>query len=301
MKRMRLKLIVAMALTVMTFAACDKEEAVFVDNTTSVSDNLIRVSTDGGITRGGYTTSNLSEFGFFVNTPGKPDHTYNNVRMIKRNDGEWVRKDSLGMQWANATTPVDIVAYAPYQKYKPYTTTSQIPVSVNADQRLEENLIASDFIAMKWKNFLPWKDEKSGMVPVKFKHLMSQLKLRIYYVEELNIEGNGSPIADLKLTGPIRLNGICNLSQSSLAVTAASSENLDIYPFQVEFDPQQRFIAYEAILIPQTVVILLKMKVVGPYPRDHIYILDMRMESGHVYTIDLLLKKDSIERILKND
>ena len=299
MKRMNFIFIAVLATII--FAACHQDGEMSASDAFK-SDNRIRVSTDDGVTRAGYTTSNLTNFGFFVNTPGKPDYTYNNIRMVKGEDGEWNPESDLMMQWCSATTPVDIVAYAPYQGNKPYTTSSQVAVSVKANQSLEENLIASDFIAMKWKDFLPWKDERSGKVPVKFKHLMSQVKLRIFYTEEVATEDGGSPITDLRLTGLIRLNGICNLSQSSLTVTATSSENLDIYPFQTAYDADQRFVAYEAILIPQKVVILLKMNIVGPYSRDTPpYMLEMSMESGHVYTIDLLLTKDSIERIGKND
>lgn len=252
MKRMKQKLRFMVLLSTVVFSACDREEEVVTVSSVPTNDNLIRISVEDGVTRAGYTTSNLTDFGFFVNTPESPEHTYNNVRMVKGETEEWKTEDGLMMRWWNKSAPVDILAYAPYQPNQAYTTISRVPVDVKQDQSTEENLMASDFIAMKWEGFLPWRDEEAGSIPVKLKHLMCRIKLTVIYNSAFVVEEGVSPIKEVRVGGDIYLNGICDFSQSSPVISVKNTVLADIKPLQTGDYPEQYMATYECLAVPQT-------------------------------------------------
>lgn len=300
MKRMKRKFIFLAVSMAIAFTACEQEAETVatapITPVTPVADNLIRVSVDNGVTRAGYTSANLTDFGFFVKCFGAPSYTYNNVRMIKGEDGEWNPEDGLTMQWMDLKWGVDILAYAPYQKDETYTTTSQVPANVVADQSSEENLIASDFIAMKWEEFLPYKDTQYGRVPVRMKHLMSQIKLNIRYEADLKNEDGTNPISEVSIVGSC-LNGICDFAVTPLAVVAVqgSEETTPILPYQTGDYPEECYVTYECILVPQTTQPSINIVLEGKLQTyKYVHSHEMNLESGHSYSINLRLEGNRI-------
>ena len=264
MKRLKYNLLFSAIFAIVALTACDQELEIKAALTNSTDDNLIRVPVEDETTRSECTTSNLTEFGFFVNNPDNPDYTYNNVWMIKE-DRKWIPENGLTMQWKDKIIPVDIVAYAPYNE-EALTVSSQIPINIRTDQRSEENLIASDFIAMKWKGFVPERDEAAGNSTIK------------------NVEVFGNII---------RMKAVCDFSKVGLVITALTTpDNTKIYPLQTADIPKECKATYECILIPQTGGLNIKTYFRTPNVYSYTVPSDESFKSGHNYNIEIHIKKD---------
>lgn len=301
MRRMKRIFVFLVASMVLALTACEQEAG----SITSVSDadRSIRVSMGEGLTRAGYATSNLTDFGFFVDTYGVPEFTYNNVRMVKGEDGEWNPENNLQMQWMFIDGTYDILAYAPYQKDETYTATSQVPVNVKEDQSTEENLIASDFIAMKWAGYIPYKDSQFGRVPVQMKHLMSRIKMRIRYNEVLRNDDGTNPISEISIVGAC-LNGVCDFSLNPLTVTAVQpqGETPSVILFRTGDYPEECYATYECILVPQTIQPSINLVLEDGLLYIYNHSNKMKLEPGHSYNMNFRLEKHmiSFEKVVNN-
>jgi hypothetical protein len=129
----------------------------------------------------GGSTAKLSSFGFCINNAGSDKYTYDNIKVTQEN-GKW--NPATQMLWQNSTTPVDILAYAPYQettedasgKVKVFGKTDYA-FSVKEDQSNAEEY-SSDLIVYKKTGFKPESDLNTNQaVDVSFTHLLSQMKL----------------------------------------------------------------------------------------------------------------------------
>lgn len=295
-------------------SACTHDEEPIAEIEGKPTDNVIRVTTDvapsvtATVTRAGYETSNLEEFGFFVNNTVSEDFTYNNIRMNRTEEGEWKASIEEEMYWMSRLVPVTVLAYAPYQEGE-YTTSSQVQANVLADQSTAENLLASDFIGMKNDNFMPKTGEggnltEDGKVALSMKHLMSKICLSIEYPKKYNSTDGSNPVTDLKLNG-IRLNAICDFSawktddiSSAIVVDMESSNDVEIIPFEADFteDPNGEggLATYECIIVPQTVGCLAVDFTLGGINYPWRYEV-LEFKAGSMYKINLKIIGRKVE------
>lgn len=260
--------------------ACTNDEEFRAEKDGYPTDNVIRVTTNvspnatATVTRAGYETSNLEEFGFFVNNTISSDYTYNNIKMVKT-DGVWKATIEDEMYWMSRLQPVTVVAYAPYQEGQ-YTTSSQVQANVLADQSTADNLLASDFIGMKKEHFMPKTGEggdltDNGQVAISMQHLMSKIRLSIEYPKKFNLPDGGNPITHIKING-FRMNAVCDFAawkenDLSTAIVALDGERAAVTPYEAEFyeDPRGEggLVTYECILVPQYATIEVEFTIGG--------------------------------------
>ena len=153
---MKVKNILIASVALLGFVSCEKSEGV---SSVLPSDNIIRVSAGVTATRAGVETSNLAEFGLFVNHDVDTNYTYSNVKVTK---AETVWNTSEMMLWKNATDLVAFTAYAPrkvgFNPNNPNTT-----ITVLTEQITEASLIASDFLFCSGK-LSPGNQGTQGMI-----------------------------------------------------------------------------------------------------------------------------------------
>lgn len=296
----------------MGISACTHEEETAEVNTLS-DHNVIRVTTGvasnviSTVSRAGYETSNLEEFGFFVNNPISDAFTYNNVKMVKEG-GIWEPTAILSeMYWMSRLQPVTVLAYAPYQEGA-YTVSSKITANVLPDQSTGKNVLASDMIGMKVDNFIPKVGEggnltEDGLVPVSMRHLMSKIRVSIEYPAKLNSVDNTNPVTDIKIDGVV-LNGFCDFAAwnggddlSSVVTVDKETPNVEtVIPFTDEFaqEADGGIATYECILIPQQVSLITIQFVVSGVPYSWKW-EEVELKTGTMHKINLKIIGRKVE------
>lgn len=305
-----IKILTMAALATAVFASCSNDEDLAQSN--YPMDNVVRIMTsvDGMNTRASYgnSTDNLSSFGFCINNDNSTTYTYDNIKVTK--DGSnW--KPATQMLWQNSTTPVDILAYAPYQettedangKVKVYGN-NDYAFAVQADQS-KANDYTSDFIVYRQKNFTPGTELNANQaVDITFSHLLSQLNLTIELRDQFNTNNNTVTkgfVTDVKVNGTI-ISSKVDFSASPISVQVDGTQAAAITPETTGFTPAENATAhavfnYSAIVIPQTVAagkFSISFKVDGT---EYIWTATdaVTFESGKKHELHLLAGKDVVQ------
>ena len=305
-----IKILTMAALATAVFASCSNDEDLAQSN--YPMDNVVRIMTsvDGMNTRASYgnSTDNLSSFGFCINNDNSTTYTYDNIKVTK--DGSnW--KPATQMLWQNSTTPVDILAYAPYQETTE-DANGKVKVfgkpdyafSVKADQSGAEDY-SSDLIVYKQTGFTPGSElNTSKAVDVTFTHLLSQLNLTIELRDQFNTNNNTVTkgfVTDVKVNGTI-ISSKVDFSASPISVQVDGTQAAAITPETTGFTPAENATAhavfnYSAIVIPQTVAagkFSISFKVDGT---EYIWTATdaVTFESGKKHELHLLAGKDVVQ------
>lgn len=299
------------ALGAALFASCSSEDELAQSN--YPMDNVVRIMTsvDGMNTRASYgnSTDKLNSFGFCIINANSTTYTYDNVKVTK--DGSnW--KPATQMLWQNSTTPVDILAYAPYQKTTE-DANGKVKVfgkpdyvfSVKADQSDAEDY-SSDLIVYKQTGFTPGSElNTSKAVDVTFTHLLSQLNLTIELRDQFNTNNNRVTkgfVTDVKVNGTI-ISSKVNFASAPISVQVDGTQATAITPETTEFTPAENttnhhaVFNYSAIVIPQTVVagnFSISFKVDGT---EYIWTATeaATFKSGKKYDLHLFVGKDVVQ------
>ena len=206
-----IKILTMAALATAVFASCSSEDELAQNN--YPMDNVVRIMTsvDGMNTRASYgnSTDKLNSFGFCIKNANSEKYTYDNIKVTKEGSN-WI--PATQMFWQNSTTPVDILAYAPYQettedasgKVKVFGKTDYA-FSVKEDQSNAEDY-SSDLIVYKQTGFTPGLElNTSKAVDVTFTHLLSQLNLTIELRDQFNQDEKkpvtSATVTDVKVDG----------------------------------------------------------------------------------------------------
>ena len=246
------------ALAATLFISCSNEEEV---QSSYPSDNVVRIQTDinGTKTRASYTSGTLQEFGFSIMNNNNATYSYDNMK-VEKVSGSW--KPASQMLWQNATQPVDIIAYAPYNANVSGSLHNQTAyeLAVGTDQTLADD--HSDFLVYRKTGFVPQNDLVNSAVPVSFSHALSQLNINITFGSEYNTTAllTANPISRMEVDGTI-IQGTCDFSTGTDVV---ASTNASTYTQTVKAAPTGEFTAatdkkdnaqtsYTCILIPQTI------------------------------------------------
>lgn len=253
-----IKILAMAALATAVFASCSNDEDL--TQSSYPADNVVRVTTnvEDITTRAFHTTNTLDEFAFCIGNANSRKYSYNNIMMTKEGT-KW--NPSVQMLWLNSTQPVDIMAYAPFNREGDHVTMIKVnkyPVSVSTQQMA--GTYESDFLVYKKTGFVPEKDLTNGAVDITFTHVLSLLNIKIEFGTDFN---NTTPLASNPINNII-IGGSINQAYADLtadpitvAVDATCAPVL-IEPERGEFTAAANKDAhatanYSAILIPQTI------------------------------------------------
>ena len=307
-----IKTLAMAALATAVFASCSSEDDLAQSN--YPMDNVVRIMTsvDGMNTRASYgnSTDNLNSFGFCIKNANSEKYTYDNIKVTKEGSN-WI--PATQMLWQNSTTPVDILAYAPYQettedangKVKVFGN-SDYAFSVKEDQSNAEDY-SSDLIVYKQPGFTPGTElNTSKAVDVTFTHLLSQLNLTIELRDQFNQDEKkpvtSATVTDVKVDGTF-IRSKVNFAADPISVQIGGTQvPKAITPETVAFTKADKTtdhatFKYSAIVIPQKVIagqLCIKFKVDGT---DYIWTGtdDALFESGKKYELHLLVGKDVVQ------
>ena len=305
-----IKILTMAALATAVFASCSNEDGLPQSN--YPADNVVRIMTsvDGMNTRASYgnSTDKLKSFGFCIKNANSEKYTYDNIK-VSQEGSNWI--PATQMLWQNSTTPVDILAYAPYQettedangKVKVFGKPDYV-FSVKADQSGAEDY-SSDLIVYKQTGFTPGSElNTSKAVEVAFTHLLSQLNLTIELRDQFNTNNNTVTkgfVTDVKVNGTI-ISSKVDFSASPISVQVDGTQAAAITPETTGFTPAENATAhavfnYSAIVIPQTVAagnFSISFKVDGT---EYIWTATdaVTFESGKKHELHLLAGKDVVQ------
>ena len=305
-----IKILTMAALATAVFASCSNDEDLAQSN--YPMDNVVRIMTsvDGMNTRASYgnSTDKLKSFGFCIKNANSEKYTYDNIK-VSQEGSNWI--PATQMLWQNSTTPVDILAYAPYQettedangKVKVFGKTDYA-FSVKEDQSNAEDY-SSDLIVYKQTGFTPGSElNTSKAVDVTFTHLLSQLNLIIELRDQFNTNNNTVTkgfVTDVKVNGTI-ISSKVDFSASPISVQVDGTQTAAITPETTGFTPAENATAhavfnYSAIVIPQTVAagkFSISFKVDGT---EYIWTATdaVTFESGKKHELHLLAGKDVVQ------
>lgn len=305
-----IKILTMAALATAVFASCSNDEDLAQSN--YPMDNVVRIMTsvDGMNTRASYgnSTDKLKSFGFCIKNANSEKYTYDNIK-VSQEGSNWI--PATQMLWQNSTTPVDILAYAPYQettedangKVKVFGKTDYA-FSVKEDQSNAEDY-SSDLIVFKQTGFTPVSElNTSKAVEVAFTHLLSQLNLIIELRDQFNTNNNTVTkgfVTDVKVNGTI-ISSKVDFSASPISVQVDGTQTAAITPETTGFTPAENATAhavfnYSAIVIPQTVAagnFSISFKVNNT---EYIWTATdaVTFESGKKHELHLLAGKDVVQ------
>ena len=306
-----IKILTMAALATAVFASCSNDEDLAQSN--YPMDNVVRIMTsvDGMNTRASYgnSTDKLKSFGFCIKNANSEKYTYDNIK-VSQEGSNWI--PATQMLWQNSTTPVDILAYAPYQettedasgKVKVFGKTDYA-FSVKEDQSKAEDY-SSDLIVYKQTGFTPGTNLNTNQaVNVAFTHLLSQLNLTIELRDQFNQDEEkpvtSATVTDVKVDGTF-IRSKVNFAADPISVQFDGMATKAITPETVAFTKADKTtdhatFKYSAIVIPQWImagVFCISFKVNG---NDYIWTStsDVNFVSGKKHDLLLLVGKDVVQ------
>lgn len=291
----------AVAALVSAFVGCSKTESGLGG---FPEDGTIRVTTEvGTMTRGSYTTENLTDFDLAV-AGMNARYSYDNTRFTRNADGTWSPVSQ--MLWESANAYVDIFAFAPSNLSVSFRPGAQTPVIVSVQEEQTEADNSSDVLYWGKTGFLPKNDLVDGKIAIEFRHVMSKLNLTVRMGTELNNGGvpTVNPISDVKISGT-SLSAQCGwgnrYSYDELFLYPDVGSVKDITPYQTKWTPGADVntncsAEYECILVPQTVEANTFSVSFKSGEKAYSWTLPSRLvfEKNTVYTLTLQVGKDIV-------
>lgn len=292
---MRLKELIVIAWALFLSAACtDGGEPVVVSPLPA--DGVIRVSAAVAepFTRAGgegMTAASLTRFCLHIEN--KQDEAYTYTALMQKENGSWEAyrpvadgnpSEPLTMLWADGTTPVNVTATT-----LPVTDFgNEAAVEVEADQSVEADFAASDYLYTAPHEVNPATGLVGGKLPVELRHLCSRVNI---VLDLSNTDADENPVSDLRLEG-VSLSRNFNLLSNQWGTAGAAAS---LIPLRAEYvvgpDGGGAQALYSALLVPQTVKA--SQFTVGFLMADSYYEWtleqDMTFDSGKVYTLNLIV------------
>jgi len=211
-------------------------------------------------------TSDLSEFGLFVENAADSHYSYNNVSVTKTTDettstSAWT--PSKQMLWKSATDPVTVYAYSPYNSQN-NSLTDEINLSVCTDQTVAENVKASDFLysssevtpSAEQETTNPvYYNQTDSLIKLKIRHKFFKLTVSVTLDTQFNDSPGTTtnPISSIKVTGT-NVNAKFSFKNGYGELTNNTPVTACNYFYAAPESGNLNATAkYECILIPQTI------------------------------------------------
>ena len=315
MKAIKFFAITAMAAAMITSCSTDDE----LSQSNYPSDNIIRVTAgvNNAKTRaeGQGVTAMDKPFSLTIinknteSTELAKKYTYVNKVFSKSSSGDWACSETL--LWQKATTPVDIVAFAPAQENKfngvcdNDRNIKPITYSVADDQ--SEKSDNNDLLYYYAKDFNPGTSLVDKKLSIQFNHAFCMIDINVTLGTEFNKPNvlDDSPIVKVTLGGTKIAANVDVLNTAS--VVAASGEATTITTTKGTFtkaenadkkaDPEKNAISrFSCIAIPQTVAAnTFKVSLMTAGKRYEWTSADkVELKSGYRYTLKLSMGNDVV-------
>ena len=314
MKAIKFFAISAMAAAMIT--SCSSEDELSQSN--YPSDNIIRVTAgvNNAKTRaeGQGVTAMDKPFSLTIinknteNTELAKKYTYVD-KVFSKTSGDWACSETL--LWQKATTPVDIVAFAPAQtgKFSGVCDNDRnikpITYSVADDQSTWSD--NNDLLYYYAKDFKPGEGLKDKKLSIQFNHAFCMIDIVVTLGTEFNKPNvlDDSPIVKVTLGGTKIAANVDVLNTAS--VVAASGEATTITTTKGTFtkaenadkkaDPEKNAISrFSCIAIPQTVAAnTFKVSLMTAGKRyEWTSDKEITLQSGYRYTLELSMGNDVV-------
>lgn len=320
MKTIRFFAFAALAATML--GSCSNDDDLAQSN--YPSDNIVRVtaSVNNAKTRAeGAGTPLEKPFSLTIvnNSPENAavgsKYTYVN-KIFKKSGGEWISDETL--LWQNASTPVDIVAFAPAQDESTFQNVYNgglkfIAYTVYSDQN--KNDFANDLLYFYSPDFVPGAENglKEKKLNMQFNHAFCQININVTLGTEFNKPNipKTSPITEAVLGGMTitaivdvtKTDGIVKTETDATLTDIITKNGAFTYPTGDNAVEKHCTSSFSCIAIPQEVAantfkVTLKTA-------DKLYEWTspeaVSLKSGYKYTLNLsmgndmlLIKKESI-------
>lgn len=207
------------------------------------------------------------------NTPGTLLNSGNHVDNMRFTySGTW-EPDSK-VYWLDQDTHADVYLYYPYATV---STVSALPFTVKADQSVEQNYKASDFMVGKTENVAP----STSAVSIVARHVMSRMSVVIKAGNGFTSESLASASVSVKVNN-LKTSATVNISEAKVTATGEGTT----------MTPYLSGGTYRMIVVPQTVAEgdLFVVTVDG---REFKFKRAMTFESGKNHDFTLTLSKTS--------
>lgn len=316
MKTIRFFAFAAFAATMLGSCSNDDDQA----QSNYPSDNIVRVtaSVNNAKTRAeGAGTPLEDPFSLTIvnnspeNTAVGSKYTYVN-KIFKKSGGEWICDETL--LWQNATTPVDIVAFAPATDD---VTTFQIvyngglkPITykVHSDQNTDK--FANDLLYFYSPGFIPKNGLNEKKLNMQFSHAFCQININVTLGTEFNKPNipTITPITEAVLSGTV-ITASVDVTKTDDIVTANTDEGpTDIITTEGKFTAptvenaveKNCTSSFSCIAIPQTVAaktFKVTLKTAGKL-YEWTSPEAVTLMSGYKYTLNLSMGNDML--LIKN-
>lgn len=305
--------ITAMAAAMIT--SCSSEDELSQSN--YPSDNIIRVTAgvNNAKTRAeGAGTEMKNDFSLTIvnkNTE-KPElaskYSYTD-KVFSKKSGDWACSETL--LWQNATTPVDIVAFAPAQDGKfsgVYADGSIKPItySIATDQSTSSD--NNDLLYYYAQNFNPGDKLVDKKLNIQFNHAFCMIDINVTLGTEFNKPNvlDNSPIVKVTLGGTKIAASVDVTNAASVVTASETADATTITTTKGSFDKAANAEAnaisrFSCIAIPQTIaaktfkVSLMTAGKLYEWTSDK----EITLQSGYRYTLNLTMGNNVV--LLKND
>lgn len=313
-----MKVIHFFAITAMAaamFTSCSSEDELSQSN--YPSDNIIRVTAgvNNAKTRAeGAGTEMKNDFSLTIvnkNTE-KPElaskYSYTD-KVFSKKSGDWACSETL--LWQNATTPVDIVAFAPAQDGKfsgVYADGSIKPItySIATDQSTSSD--NNDLLYYYAQNFNPGDKLVDKKLNIQFNHAFCMIDINVTLGTEFNKPSipTTSPIIKVTLGGTKIAASVDVTNAASVVTASETADATTITTTKGSFDKAANAEAnaisrFSCIAIPQTIAA--KTFKVSLMTADKLYEWtsdkEITLQSGYRYTLNLTMGNNVV--LLKND
>lgn len=305
--------ITAMAAAMIT--SCSSEDELSQSN--YPSDNIIRITAgvNNAKTRAEGTGVSAMNKDFSLTIVNKnaestlaKKYTYIN-KVFSKKTGDWVCSETL--LWQNATTPVDIVAFAPAQDGKfsgVYADGSIKPItySIASDQSTWSD--NNDLLYYYAKDFNPGESLVDKKLNIQFNHAFCMIDIVVTLGTEFNKPEvlDNSPIVKVTLGGTKIAASVDVTNAASVVTASETADATTITTTKGSFDKAANAEAnaisrFSCIAIPQTIaaktfkVSLMTAGKLYEWTSDK----EITLQSGYRYTLNLTMGNNVV--LLKND
>lgn len=302
MKAIKFFAISAMAAAMIT--SCSSEDELSQSN--YPSDNIIRVTAgvNNAKTRAeGAGTEMKNNFSLTIVNRNAPKYTYTD-KVFSKKSGDWACSETL--LWQKATTPVDIVAFAPAQTDKfngVYANGSiqSITYSVSDDQSTPSD--NNDLLYYYAKDFNPGTSLVDKKLSIQFNHAFCMIDIVVTLGTEFNKPEvlKESPIVKVTLGGTKIAANVDVTKAASVVTLSETDAATDITTTKGSFDKAANAEAnakshFSCIAIPQTVAgKTFKVSLMTAGKRyEWTSAEPVELKSGYRYTLKLSMGNDVV-------
>lgn len=302
MKAIKFFAITAMAAAMITSCSTDDE----LSQSNYPSDNIIRVTAgvNNAKTRAeGAGTEMKNDFSLTIVNKNAPKYTYTD-KVFSKTSGDWACSETL--LWQKATTPVDIVAFAPAQTDKfngVYANGSIQPItySVADDQSTWSD--NNDLLYYYAPGFNPGKSLVDKKLNIQFNHAFCMIDIVVTLGTEFNKPEvlKESPIVKVTLGGTKIAANVDVTKAASVVTVSETDAATDITTTKGSFDKAANAEAnakshFSCIAIPQTVAgKTFKVSLMTAGKRyEWTSAEPVELKSGYRYTLKLSMGNDVV-------